>query len=83
MENHDVNQTVMWREGAYRCELSETDGGSELRVYVSDVLTYREPVRTGTGGLRQAARLLAEVQATLYTRSVARRLDDGPSEHTP
>ena len=50
---------VLWREGAQRCELWHSEDGTELRVYVSDVLTYREPVRVGTGGLRQAAALLA------------------------
>jgi hypothetical protein len=29
---------------AHRCEVWSVDGGAELRVYVSDVLTYREPV---------------------------------------
>ena len=66
----DANQTVLWREGTHRCELRNAESGMELRVYVSDVLTYREPVRTGTGGLRQAAKLLAEVQATIHSRSV-------------
>jgi hypothetical protein len=51
------DQTVLWREGTHHCELWNTDGGSELGVYVSDVLTYQEPVRSGTGGLQQAARL--------------------------
>ena len=60
MEDQDLNQTVLWRAGAHRCELWNTGNGMELRVYVSDVLTYCEPVRNGTGGLRQAARLLAE-----------------------
>lgn len=65
MEDQDANQIALWREGAHRCELWNTDNGLELRVYVSDVLTYREPVRNGTGGLRQAAKLLAEAQATI------------------
>ena len=70
MEDQEPNQIVMWREGAHRCELWHTDVGTELRVYASDVLTYREPVRNGTGGLRQAAKLLADAQATIYSRSV-------------
>ena len=60
MEDPDTDPTVMWREGTHRCELWNTDAGAELRVYVSDVLTYAEPVRSGTAGLRQAARLLAD-----------------------
>jgi hypothetical protein len=42
MEDQDPRQTVMGREGARRCELWNT--GMELRVYVSEVLTYREGV---------------------------------------
>jgi hypothetical protein len=68
--DHDANQTVLWREGTHRCELWNADSGMELRVYVSDVLTYREPVRTGTGGLRQAVKLLADAQAKIPSRSV-------------
>ena len=63
-ENFDDSR-VMWREGPRRCELWNTKVGTELRVYVSDVLTYREPVRFGTGGLRQAAALLATSQAAM------------------
>ena len=70
MEDQEPNQTVMWSEGAHRCELWNTDVGIELRVFVSDVLTYCEPVRNGTGGLRQAAKLLADAQATIYSRPV-------------
>ena len=70
MEDQEPNQTVMWSEGAHRCELWNTDVGIELRVLVSDVLTYREPVRNGTGGLRQASKLLADAQATIYSRPV-------------
>lgn len=69
MEYQD-NEVVMWREGEHRCELWNTDNVMELRVYVSDVLTYREPVRNGTGGLRQAAQLLAAAQEAMYSRSV-------------
>jgi hypothetical protein len=65
------DQTVLWREGDHRCELWNADGGTELRVYVSDVLTYQEPVRNGTSGLQQAARLLAAAQATSASRSSA------------
>ena len=67
MDDYDYDATVMWREGTHRCELWKTDVGTELRVYVSDVLTYREPVRFGTGGLRQAAKLLADVQRSTYS----------------
>ena len=61
----------MWREGDHRCELWNTASGMELHVYVSDVLTYREPVRNGTGGLLQAARLLAAAQEPDVSRSSA------------
>ena len=67
----DVNQAIMWREGDHRCELWNTSGGMELHVYVSDVLTYREPVKKGTGGLLQAARLLAGAQEAMASRSLA------------
>ena len=50
MENQDVDHTVMWREGDHRCELWNTNDGMELHVYVSDVLTYREPVKKGMAG---------------------------------
>jgi hypothetical protein len=72
MEYHDAayaDHTVMWREGDHRCELWNIASGMELHVYVSDVLTYREPVHHGTGGLLQAARLLAAAQETIYSRS--------------
>jgi hypothetical protein len=69
MEDHDPFEAVMWREGNHRCELWKTGGGYELRVYVSDELTYREPVRFGTGGLRQAAQLLANAQAAIHSVS--------------
>jgi hypothetical protein len=55
----------MWREGRYHCELWIIEGVGELRVYVSDVLTHREPVRPSTRGLQQAAALLAQAQAAL------------------
>ena len=67
MDDYDYDATVMWREGTHRCELWKTDGGTELRVYISDVMTYREPVRFGTGGLRQAAKLLADVQRSIHS----------------
>ena len=70
MQDQDANQTVMWREGTHRCELRNTDGGTELRVYVSDVLTYREPVRSGTGGLLQATKLLSDARATIYSSAL-------------
>jgi hypothetical protein len=70
MENADFDSAIMWREGEYRCELWKTGNGTELRVYTSDVLTYREPVLSGTGGLRQAAALLASVQAPMYSDSL-------------
>ena len=68
MEKHDNAAAVLWREGSHRCELWPSDVGSELRVYVSDVLTYREPVLSGTGGLRQAAALLAAAQMEMSHR---------------
>lgn len=68
MEDQDNEAAIMWREGSHRCELWPTDVGSELRVYVSDVLTYREPVLSGTGGLRQAAALLVAAQAEIFRR---------------
>jgi hypothetical protein len=43
MDDPDPFEAVMWREGSHRCELWQTDVGHELRLYVSDVLTYREP----------------------------------------
>jgi len=49
--------------GTLRCELWNTDHDKEVRVYDADVLTYCEPVRWSTGGLRQAAELLAKAQA--------------------
>ena len=70
MEYQDADHTVMWREGDHRCELWNIASGLELHVYVSDVLTYREPVHNGTGGLRQAARLLAAAQAAMYSHSL-------------
>ena len=65
MEHQYLDTAVMWHEGERRCELWQIDGRRELRVYVSDVLTYREPVQKGTGGLRQAAALLAQAQAAM------------------
>jgi hypothetical protein len=65
MQDHHGVGAIMWREADHRCELWNTDGEYELRVYVSDVLTYREPVRHGTGGLQQAAKLLSNAQAAL------------------
>lgn len=67
-DNEDYEPAIMWREAAHRCELWPTDAGTELRVYVSDVLTHREPVVPGTGGLRQAAALLQAAQAELARR---------------
>ena len=58
-------EAVLWREGTLRCELWSTDSGKEVRVYDTDVLTFREPVRWSTGGLRQAAQLLAKAQAAI------------------
>src|SRR4029450_9565625 len=69
MQDQDANQTVMWREGTHRCELWHTDGGPELRGFVSDVLTCGEPVGNGTGGLLQAAKLLAAAQESMYSHS--------------
>ena len=69
MAHDDPFEAVMWREGDHRCELWVTDIGHELRVYVSDVLTHREPVHFGSDLLQQAARLLANAQTT--TRSSA------------
>jgi hypothetical protein len=66
----------MWREGDLRCELWSTKNGTELRVYVSDVLTYREPVRFGTGGLREAAALLANAQAAIRANHSRRWLEE-------
>ena len=63
MVDQDALEAVLWREGTNRCELWKTDDGSELRVYTSDVLTSREPVRLGTAGLRQAGVLLVRAQA--------------------
>ena len=71
MEDQQAQQTVLWRERDRRCELRNADGGSELHVYVSDVLTYREPVRDGTGGLQQAEKLLAAAQEAMASRSQA------------
>lgn len=68
MEKHDNEAAVLWREGSHRCELWPSDVGNELRVYVSDILTYREPVLSGTGGLRQAAALLAAAQMEMSHR---------------
>lgn len=56
-------QALLWREGLHRCELWMTAAGQELRLYASEVLTYRELVLWSTSGLRQAAVLLAKVQA--------------------
>jgi hypothetical protein len=67
MEYHDPIQ-VMWREGALRCELWDIGCDGELRVYVSDVLRYREPVFTSTGVVRQAATLLTIAQAAIRWR---------------
>ena len=47
MKDGDPFEAVMWREGNHHCELWVTSVGHELRVYVSDVLTHREPVRFG------------------------------------
>ena len=69
MEDQDLFEAVLWREGNHRCELWKTDVGYELRVYVSDELTYREPVRFGTGGLRQATELLANAQTAIHSGS--------------
>ena len=65
MKDGDPFEAVMWREGNHHCELWVTSVGHELRVYVSDVLTHREPVRFGDRLLEQSARLLANVQATI------------------
>ena len=64
-DNEDCEPAIMWREASHRCELWRTDAGTELRVYVSDVLAHREPVVPGTGGLRQATALLEAAQAEL------------------
>jgi hypothetical protein len=76
MEYENVDPTVMWRESDYRCELWSAEKGIELRVYVSDVLTYREAVRFGTGGLRQAAALLANAQAAIRANDSRRWLQE-------
>ena len=64
-ENPDTRRTVVWREGAFRCELWEAISAVELRVYVSDQLRYREPVLSSSDVLQQAARLLAIAQIAL------------------
>ena len=68
MKHQESCEAIMWREGDHRCELWATDGGHELRVYISDVLTHREPVRASTRGLQQAARLLAAAQAAIRSK---------------
>jgi len=64
-ENQDARESVMWREGAFRCELWRTTFASELRVYASDRLRYREPVLSSADVLQQAARLRAIAQIAL------------------
>jgi hypothetical protein len=70
MEEQEPFEAIMWREGTHRCELWKTDVGNELRVYVSDVLTHRDSIRFGTGGLQQAAKLLANAQAEIRSAAV-------------
>ena len=65
---HAHPEAILWRESNHRCELWATDVGSELRVYVSDVLTHREVVRFSTLGLQQAAKLLADAQTAIRSR---------------
>jgi hypothetical protein len=65
MEHDGDESAVLWREGNHRCELWMIDGVAELRVYVSDVLTYRETVQPSTRGLRRAAELRAAAQAEI------------------
>jgi hypothetical protein len=65
MGHLDDGAAIIWREGTHRCELWRIGGVGELRVYVSDVMTYREPVREGTGGLQQAAKLLTAAKDEL------------------
>jgi hypothetical protein len=65
MVHQDDGAAIMWREGTHRCELWRIGGVGELRVYVSDLLTCRERVREGTGGLQQAAKLLMAAQDSI------------------
>ena len=67
MDGCEKLEAVLWCEGTLRCELWSTDSGKEVRLYDADVLTYREPVRWSTGGLRQAVELLAKAQAAIHS----------------
>lgn len=72
MENHGPNQ-VLWREGTLRCEQWKTGILSELRVYVADVLRYREPVLRSTDVVRQAANLFTIARAAIGSGREPRR----------
>ncbi len=70
MEDEEPLEAVMWREGNHRCELWAIDAHHELRVYVSDALTHREPVVFETRLFQQSARLLAKAQVAISRSSL-------------
>ena len=76
MEYHDPIQ-VMWREGTFRCEHREAGSLGELRLYVSDILRYREPVLNRAEVVRQAANLFRIAQAAIGSALTA--IDDAPA----